>query len=212
MSDDVCKELRQNLKHLKLLVIDEISMVSSLMLTYVHMRLNQILNLHENIPFAGLNVIVMGDLAQLRPVGDKPVFMPLTVKEVQTRIGGFGKETNLWEYFEYDELTISMRQKSDPVFGALLNRLRFGQTTAEDMKLLQTRLIEVPSGASPLAAFAERYTSLRSAGKEPVCLMSKAVMVSKFNEYMLLEENKDIVEIRAIDGFQYNGRPGNRNK
>jgi len=74
-----------------------------------------------------------------------------------------------------------VRQKDDPEFAALLNRLRFGCMTEGDVETLKIRVIEVPPGAEPLEVFAEKYRSLRASGGAVVCLCDKNAMVSQFN-------------------------------
>lgn len=54
------------------LVIDEISMVSDIMLTYVSRRLSEVMD--TPLTFGGLNVIVVGDYFQLRPIKGKYAF------------------------------------------------------------------------------------------------------------------------------------------
>ena len=46
----------------------------------------------------------------------------------------------LWELFESVELTINHRQGSDHEYGNLLNRVRMGEHTQEDIDLLATRV------------------------------------------------------------------------
>ena len=66
--------LRNKLSHLKVIIVDKISMVSNDLLFYVHLRLNQILGSVNNEPFVGSTVITVGDFFQLPPVGGKPVY------------------------------------------------------------------------------------------------------------------------------------------
>ena len=40
---------------------------------------------------------------------------------------------NFWEEFEFDELVENMRQRDDPGFAAILNRIRFGNSTIDDI-------------------------------------------------------------------------------
>ena len=61
--------LRNHLSDLKVIIIDKISMVSSELLSYVHLHLNEIFGSVNNDPFAGITVIVVGDLLQLPPFG-----------------------------------------------------------------------------------------------------------------------------------------------
>ena len=72
LSKDAQKVMKTTLRSLKLLVIDEVSMVSSLNLTYVHMRMQEIFG--EDHWFGGKNVLFVGDLLQLQPVNGNPVF------------------------------------------------------------------------------------------------------------------------------------------
>src|SRR5207247_341503 len=129
--DVVCSEIRHTLANLQLLIIDEISMVSNVMLAYIHLRLSQVFKSADL--FGGRNVLAMGDLAQLKPVSDRPVFVPLTVEQITSRIGGlYGGDIWKLGFTRYDELTRSMRQQEDERFSSLLSRLRYGQLTQED--------------------------------------------------------------------------------
>jgi len=101
LSDAACKEMRQTLKNLNLLVVDEVSMVSNEIMLFVHSRLNQIFSGGEDKPFGNVAVVVMGDLMQLTPVAAKPAFCKMPAKEVQKLTGACGP-TDLWEdRFEY---------------------------------------------------------------------------------------------------------------
>ena len=54
-----------NLK-LKLLIIDDFSMLKARELRYVDKRLSQIMECND--PFGGITVVIVGDVAQLPPV------------------------------------------------------------------------------------------------------------------------------------------------
>ena len=78
MSDKTKAELRHTLAGLKLLVIDEISLVGAGMLYRIHHRLCDILQVQSDDktlnPFANINVLFVGDLMQLPPVMANEVF------------------------------------------------------------------------------------------------------------------------------------------
>ena len=57
---------RKNLCNLKLIIIDEISLVKADMLYQLHTRLCEIFQKPTNVPFANISVIVVGDLLQVR--------------------------------------------------------------------------------------------------------------------------------------------------
>ena len=59
------KVMKTALRSLKVLIIDEISMVSSLNLAYIHMRLEELFGASDW--FGGRNVLFVGDLLQLQP-------------------------------------------------------------------------------------------------------------------------------------------------
>jgi hypothetical protein len=86
--------------------------------------------------FGGVHMIVVGDLFQLSPVFDGWVFLDLK-KEYDAL------KPNLWKKskFVIHELTEIMRQKDDQTFAQIMNRLREGNHTPEDMNVLKTRLM-----------------------------------------------------------------------
>ena len=67
--------LRSKLPDLKVIIIDEISMVSNDLLFHVHLRLTEIFGSVNDQPFAGVSVIAVGDFFQLPPLGGKPVYV-----------------------------------------------------------------------------------------------------------------------------------------
>jgi len=67
--------LRSRFIDLKVLIIDEISMVGATMSSHLDSRLKQIFS-NVDAPSGGISVIVFGDLRQLRPVCDRLIFQP----------------------------------------------------------------------------------------------------------------------------------------
>ena len=62
--------LQHKLKDIRYLIVDEISMLGQNMMAWVDKRLRQATT-HLDIPFGGISVILIGDFAQLPPVGDR---------------------------------------------------------------------------------------------------------------------------------------------
>lgn len=60
------KQLRKKFHNVHTVIINEISMVSSSMLTFISRRLSEIKD--NNLPFGGFNIITVGDFFQLRLV------------------------------------------------------------------------------------------------------------------------------------------------
>ena len=78
--------MRANLRMLKLLIVDEVSMLSNLNLAYIHLRLEEIFGDSSNW-FGSTNVLFVGDILQLPPVNGQPVFSRLDTKAIGSRLG-----------------------------------------------------------------------------------------------------------------------------
>jgi PIF1 helicase. len=74
LSDKQRTSIRIKLQHVKLIVIDKISMVSSKLLLNIHKRLCEIFGVVNEKLFAGKSILACGDLYQLPPVMARPVF------------------------------------------------------------------------------------------------------------------------------------------
>ena len=101
-----CEELttiRAAMRGLQLLIIDEISMVSSLTLFFVHLRLTEILCIwwHQYRLFW-----------RLFATAPNQPFLPVTYLEAKQRLGAVGT-LEIWPQITYDELTVNVRQRND---------------------------------------------------------------------------------------------------
>ena len=65
--------LRVQLRDVKFVFIDEISMVGTRLFNFIHKRLQEVFLSPK--PFGGLSLILCGDLFQLKPVCDAMIFM-----------------------------------------------------------------------------------------------------------------------------------------
>ena len=135
LDSDRLNTIRTQLKKLKLIFIDEISMVGSGMFNFLNLRLQQIMGTKE--PFGGISLITVGDLFQLKPVFDKWIFE-------NSQTGYNALANNIWtDRFMHFELTEIMRQKDDKSFAELRNRLREGKQSDDDIAVLKQRLVSV---------------------------------------------------------------------
>lgn len=141
MSDQKRTQMRMSLSELKLIIIDEISMVGNITLLHIHQRLKEILGTSNSQIFAGIRIIAVGDMYQLPPIRKKPVF------------ANFKNDVfNLyhpWHLFTMIELVDIMRQKDDQPFAELLNRFRTASQTEEDIKCIQSRAINPSDNSYP---------------------------------------------------------------
>ena len=69
------QRLQLRLNGNKFLIVDEMSMIGHKMLSWFDNRLQSGTG-HQDVPFGGMSIILMGDFGQLPPVGDKPIYTP----------------------------------------------------------------------------------------------------------------------------------------
>ena len=134
LSSSKLNTLRASLSKLKLLIIDEISMVGADTLHIIHRRLEEITG-ETDLPFGGVSILAVGDLYQLPPVMAKFIF-----KDPSNCYAQF--YGSLWRHhFQVFELTEPMRHKSDTSFSNLLLRIRTNTQTDADILKLKERII-----------------------------------------------------------------------
>lgn len=110
LTPDLKNTLRSHLLNLKLLIIDEISMLSSNHLHQISMRLGEIFEKPSNVQFGGISVIVVGDFNQLSPVCGHLAFQSRDPNSTAVIAGN--PQWNLFKILRLEEI---MRQREDKV-------------------------------------------------------------------------------------------------
>ena len=188
LKNNAQKEMCNALHSVKLIIIDEISMLSNLNFHYVHKRLDALFNRDEW--FGGINMLFVGDLLQLSPVNADPVFVSLDTKTTASKLGVIGS-VNIWrDNVVYDELTINERQKSDGTFTSMLEEVRLGNVSEASLQLLQGRVIHT--------TVKDKFLELQSSGNAPVCMFPLKKDCAAFNEEMLNSLVTDRVKIQEL--------------
>ena len=123
LSNRVLQQLRCQVRNVHTLVIDEISIVSNSMLIYIHRRLCAIKQNNEY--FGGMNIILIGDFFQLKPIRGQFAFT----------------NTLLSSLFDNFILNTNVRQATDVSYSLLLSRIRQGKILRSDIDILLTRMI-----------------------------------------------------------------------
>ena len=131
LSDKMRSMLRNRLSEVKVLIIDEVSVVSNNLLLHSHLRLTEIFASKGNFPFAGITVIAAGNFLQLPPVRARPVYAEY--KNIWYNLD------LLWGLFEIAELTEVMRQQGHNNFISLLNYVRTPDLDDYDVSILKSK-------------------------------------------------------------------------
>ncbi|XP_065082636.1 uncharacterized protein LOC135705014 [Ochlerotatus camptorhynchus] len=120
---------RHSFANIRLIIVDEISMIGANIFNTIHTRLQSITSNYD-VPFGGKDMILCGDFRQLPPVNARPPFKP-----VNTSIGG----AVLWQTLHYFPLRQVMRQ-SDVEFSSILTKIGNGERLTDDeAKLVESR-------------------------------------------------------------------------
>ena len=122
--------LRKRFVGVHTIVLDELSMVSDRMFTFISRRLGEIAG--NTLPFGNFNLILFGDFFQIKPV-----------------CGAFAFQNQiLWDLFQPVFLRENVRQSGDLSYGKLLNRARVGMLSSDDVKALKGRLVSRETSSS----------------------------------------------------------------
>lgn len=205
---------RKLLRKTSTIIIDEISMVRADVLDKVSDVLQQARGINK--PFGGVRLIMFGDLAQLPPVlkpEESDIFYenyesPYFFSSLALRMAGF-------EVIEFEKIY----RQSDPVFIGILNNIRNGSLTEEDMEILNGRVMKAPDDFRGMRivthnAMADRinkamvdkiddkeYTFVATeVGLAPKDAKCERVLTIKVGEQVVITRNKS--------GFYYNGSMG----
>jgi hypothetical protein len=124
-------ESRLRLRNIDAIIIDEVSMVSPYLLDFINQMFCELHNCTQ--PFGGIMVLLIGDLAQLPPVGAPFVFKSAS-----------------WNLFMPLILHTPRRHSDDLEFFEILQQIRFNQITEETWEKLKEKLNTPANTNSPL--------------------------------------------------------------
>jgi hypothetical protein len=125
------------------IIIDEKSMLGLRILAQIDSRLRQLRPYHAGDIFAGLNLALVGDFAQLPPVGDRPLYSPPSTDTTDN--GALSRDgSRLYREFTQSlRLRVVHRQEGDSpeqlAFRSFLQHASNGGLTVDEWKELQTR-------------------------------------------------------------------------
>jgi ATP-dependent DNA helicase PIF1 len=175
-------------KRVKTLVIDEISMLSEKLFSVLD-TLGRTLRGVDR-PFGGIQVVCLGDLYQLSPVGDYG----------DPASSNFCFESAAWNATfalnNHIELTTIYRQKDD-VYKSILNEIRIGKLSDENQRLLKARVNQT-------------YCAADHGGVVPMKIFATKEQVNRVNvaQYQRVEDTENVlpmVYIRQAKRYVENG-------
>ena len=172
LSDKSKDKTRDELKNLRLVIIDEYSMLSSDMLYQIHLRLQKITMRPED-PFGRVTVILLGNIIQLPPVNGRFIFEEPAWPDYKK--GHIWQR--LWDLFTVVKLRHNHRQAGQAIFAEMLKRIARGIKLPEDMELLKTRVFHKDDPAIP---------------KNSLHVFPKLVSVNEYNHKMLNETEGEL--------------------
>jgi hypothetical protein len=135
LSDKKLDELRCALSDVKLIIVDEISMMRSDLLYQLHLRLCEIYQ--NNHLFGNRAIMLVGDLLQLKPVRGRYIFEQPKCSHYQP----YHAVSPLWDEFEVYTLIHNHRQGQEKQWAETLNHFREGIVLKKDLEMLQPKLI-----------------------------------------------------------------------
>ena len=140
--------LRSRIGKLKLLIIDEVSMVGANLLYFIHRRLEDIVaGSSGDSRFGNISILAVGDLYQLPPVCQPQLFSVPSTSDYARLHGSLWKEN-----FDIVELSQSMRQRGDLEFSDILRRVRTATCNENDIQILKSREISATDSEYPVNA------------------------------------------------------------
>ena len=200
LSDDALKIVRDKLHNVVMFIVDEVSMVSNITLLYMHLRLSEIFQTEEVKDgwFGRQNLLFLGDLLQLPPVFEGPVYSSVS-SELAAKLTGSVGTVDLWRnLFSYDELTINMRQKDEKEFVAILSRVRLGYITKDDANVLENQKISLSSDTMA-GRMKEVVQTLTTLPNDTVCLLPTRHICNELNKQVLENLPGKEIELHTID-------------
>ncbi len=111
------QDFKDRMAKIRLLIIDEVSMVSKKMLCWIHERMKQLKGFRSTTyaPFGNTSILAVGDFFQLPSPGSMMICK---------KSPGWEFSDDLWSLFLLYRLEEIIRQKGDAAFGEALNEIR----------------------------------------------------------------------------------------
>ena len=175
---DKMRDLRRiQLKELKMIFIDEISLVGADTIYQIHFRLSK--EIKQNCKdFGGCAMVFFGDQLQIKPVSNTFNFgVPTNPKFAMA-----DSINRLWDKFQRIELKTNHRSGKFREYAEILNNLRIGQLTTGDIEKLESRVFPRNSKDMP---------------SDAIFVSGENAIVNEYNKKKLNELDTELVSRKA---------------
>ncbi len=140
------QKLEETWKYVSLLVIDEVSMIACPMLAKLHRNLIHAKHDSTNAPFAGMDMLYVGDFNQHPPIRSPALFYgsdPNTHVKPMRYQSDIDRECGkaLWHQLTHVVLLTEQNRVEDRRYSEMLSRIAEGNGTITDYCMLNTRLV-----------------------------------------------------------------------
>ena len=181
------KTLQETFKDTKALIIDEKGMIGLGRLSQIDGRLREAKPEKADKPFGGMTLMISGDLRQLPPVGDIPLFRKEGITQKHHQRGRV-----LYQLFDCDTYHLNIQQRQtgaeNEEFRNQLERLAAGEFTVQDWTDWMKQDLNQMSKEEQ-AMFYEEATMLCAKKKD----------MAGFNTDHLKDTGNDIAKLSAVN-------------
>jgi len=166
--------LKTLISALDIVIIDEVSMISSGVMDIIKLRLAQ-------SGFTGV-LMVVGDFLQLPPIFKKDQIQEFAQKYPfieEKKVFGYAWESDAWEYFSFANYELKeIKRTSDVVFMQVLNDIRHGCFLPQHERYFSKMLKQKPDNL-------EEYTYLFARNNQVISYNSQQIKVMEGNIFTL---------------------------
>ena len=186
LASNAVKKANDEFRQLKLIILDEISMIGCKNFAKIDQRMRQIMG--KNVEFGGVSITVVGDFNQLPPIQESMVYANGSLDTYSRLVPNV-----LWNKFRMFELTQIMRQSPGEVlFAEALNKL--GDDGIYGLKSDQVKLLD------------SRIVQEKDIDPRCVVLYWEKKKVAEYNRKKLSAKDGDLVENFALNTAEGNGK------
>lgn len=191
---------KARIRSTKLLIIDEISMISDALFQKCDKICKIIRN--DDAPFGGIQIIAIGDMLQLPPVNCKDKFD--SDEENEKEVDDYIFKSKVWQDLDFKPIIFfePHRYKDDKEgrkFFRFLIRMRYGKLNDNDIKRINRRVKEPPKDdkIQPTILFARR-DDVNYINQNELDKIKEKLWTFPANDVMYYRRGKELISINNI--------------